>query len=163
MRGLQAVLGDVFRFLPEASRVVAKEFGVEGVDDWDRLYADSARLEEFFDREEDWQMRAEAGHAVVVADGSLLQIRAYRALLSKARDIDDVLNRYHLILYCGIHSDFRHDGFRDGRYREPVDEWYRSRVFPRVGDQLLLLPAGGARLNVALDAVTRLVERRANR
>jgi nicotinamide riboside kinase len=148
-------------FIPEASRILAEQFGVLGASDWPHLLADQRRLLEFFDAEEAWQISAELRSKAFVVDSSLYLIRAYREYFKALpSDGERVEPRYDLILYCPVVQLGAEDGFRFLQGRTEIDRLCRDILHRCHGGQLIELPPDESRFRQAEEAVLGCFERR---
>jgi nicotinamide riboside kinase len=113
-----------FDFVPEASRVVAAEFGVRSQRDWEEVLSSPELLDAFLTREEQWLAANESEHCIVDSSFNLIQI--YRKLFANdpfpaCRDWP----KYDLIFFCEATHAAESDGFRFLRGRADIDRLYR--------------------------------------
>jgi nicotinamide riboside kinase len=159
----QTQLSETFRFIPEASRSVAEEFGIRSTTDWPLLLSDHERLGQFFLREERWLATESGVLERFIVDSSYYLIQAYKChTLGQKFDLPSTAPEYDLILYCPCTNDFQDDGFRFSTGRDGVDRAYRDAMSTIRATRVVELPVGVARKQIALDAIADVIRHSAS-
>jgi len=152
--------GPKLRFIPEAARRIAAQFGVFNDQDWPSLVSDVPRLSAFFNVEEEWQMNQELCGGRFVTDSSLYLIQAYRVAFGIAIN-ETVLRqtRYDIVFYCPVANAFKADGFRFVAHREEIDAAYTGIVTAGIAGHLVRLTAHNY-LDVAVTIIDAAINER---
>lgn len=153
---LQTNFAKPIDFIPEASRVIAFEFGIQSTDDWPRLLSNPGQLAAFFRREEEWLSRNESNCCVV--DSSFYLVQVYKNHFANCRLLSQPdWPTYDLIFYCEPTEERESDGFRFLNGREEIHQIYkRHRERFRVSEFCDLSPHID-RVEVARDRIARLL------